>query len=203
MQLLQENAELQRANRLLTALTSSSKSSSHYELLQTELRVAEARTKDLEAMLQGQNVDLTLVEEKRHLQHLNLALSEKVSALQAREARTLSRLHDVKEQAELLEFRVLELEEERERVCEAPFCGDFFAHTVQPCTCTWVHARTPCTYSMLAIRYERRMHKVSFIRPVCRQSLSALREPSARWTLDATLPLLRMRIPPRDTRTLG
>ena len=88
MQLLQENAELHRANRLLqavTAKTGARKSKDHNdpvkseELLRTELKISEARIKDLEAMLNGQSVDLTLVEEKRHLQHLNVGLSEKVN----------------------------------------------------------------------------------------------------------------------------
>ncbi len=80
--------------------------------------MSEAKVKDLEAMLHGHQdvVDLTLVEEKRHLQHLNVGLSEKVAALQAKEARTRSELQDSRDQAELLEFRVLELEDERDRV---------------------------------------------------------------------------------------
>ncbi len=61
------------------------------------------------------DVDLTLVEEKRHLQHLNVGLSEKVAALQSREARARAELKDAKETAELLEFRVLELEDEKDR----------------------------------------------------------------------------------------
>ncbi len=135
MQLLQENAELHRANRLLQAVAAvpgagggaaapaaaagdGSDGSRQWELLRTELMVSEAKVKDLEAMLGGHQdvVDLTLVEEKCHLQHLNVGLSEKVAALQAREARTRAELQDSRDQAELLEFRVLELEDERDRV---------------------------------------------------------------------------------------
>ena len=132
MELLQENAELHRSNRLLQAVAvvpNSSPSgdderSRQWELLQTELKVSEAKLKDLEAILNGQDVDLTLVEEKRHLQHLNVGLSEKVAAIQAKEARTRGELQDSRDQAELLEFRVLELEDERDRVSkiyETPF----------------------------------------------------------------------------------
>ena len=116
MQLLQENAELHRSNRLLQALASSKSASAEKELVDTEIKIAEAKIKDLEAILNGQNVDLTLVEEKRHLQHLNVGLSEKVAALQVKEARILSELQDSKDKSELLEFRVLELEEEQEKV---------------------------------------------------------------------------------------
>ncbi len=138
MELLQENAELHRSNRLLQAVAvvpNSSPSgdderSRQWELLQTELKVSEAKLKDLEAILNGQDVDLTLVEEKRHLQHLNVGLSEKVAAIQAKEARTRGELQDSRDQAELLEFRVLELEDERDRVSktyETPFfCRVFY-----------------------------------------------------------------------------
>lgn len=141
MQMMQENAELHRANSLLQALAANNASQVP---LQTELRVSpsfmvscvtskcvsylvlfalvkvcEAKIHDLEAILNGQNVDLTLVEEKRHLQHLNVGLADKVANMQAKESKLLTRLQDAKDQSELLEFRVLELEEELEKVRES------------------------------------------------------------------------------------
>lgn len=117
MKLLQDNAQLQRANRLLQSRVTDKVDSGHESLLQTELKVSEAKIKDLEALVGGQqNVDLTLVEEKRQLQQLNLGLSERIAELQENESHVLVRLKDARDQAELLEFRVLELEEENEKV---------------------------------------------------------------------------------------
>ena len=55
-------------------------------------------------------------EEKRQLQLLNLGLAEKISAMRESEATVVAKMQDAKDQAELLEFRVLELEEEQEKV---------------------------------------------------------------------------------------
>ena len=120
--LLQEIADLQRSNRLLKALSGDADKGQKLdredeESLRTELKISEAKVKDLEALLNGQSdaVDLTLVEEKRQLQHLNVGLSDRVADLQMRESKARSLLQDAKDASELLEFRVLELEEELEK----------------------------------------------------------------------------------------
>ena len=120
--LLQEIAQLQRSNRLLEAkIADEAQIEATAELkdaLKTELKISEAKVKDLEALIRGQSdaVDLTLVEEKRQLQHLNVGLSDRVADLQTREARARSMLQDAKDSSELLEFRVLELEEELDKL---------------------------------------------------------------------------------------
>lgn len=113
MKLLQENAQLQHLNRLLQSRMSEGLSEERQNLLHTELMVTEAKIKDLEAILNGQNVDLTLVEEKKQLQQLNLGLAERIAELQENESKLLGKLQDAKDQSELLEFRVLELEEDK------------------------------------------------------------------------------------------
>ncbi|XP_059082572.1 restin homolog [Tigriopus californicus] len=113
MKLLQENAQLQHLNRLLQSRMSEGLSEERQNLLHTELMVTEAKIKDLEAILNGQNVDLTLVEEKKQLQQLNLGLAERIAELQENESKILGKLQDSKDQSELLEFRVLELEEDK------------------------------------------------------------------------------------------
>ena len=86
------------------------------DLLRTENSIFEAKISDLEAILDGQDVDLTLVEEKKQLHQLNVGLAEKIASLKEKEAKILAKLQDAKDQSELLEFRVLELEEEQEKV---------------------------------------------------------------------------------------
>lgn len=91
-------------------------SSKREDLLRNENSIFEAKISDLEAMLAGQDVDLTLVEEKKQLQQLNVGLAEKIASMKEKEAQILAKLQDAKDQSELLEFRVLELEEEQEKV---------------------------------------------------------------------------------------
>ncbi len=129
MRLLAENAELQRSNNVLKSLAKtdspagkgkhkldSGEDKSRLETLETELKILLATNKDLEALLEGRSVDATLVEEKSQLHQLNAGLAEKIATLRETEAALVARMTDAKEQAELLEFRVLELEEERDKL---------------------------------------------------------------------------------------
>ena len=45
-------------------------------------------------MLEGRDVDLTLAEEKRQLQHLNVGLAEKVAVMREAEANVVTKMHD-------------------------------------------------------------------------------------------------------------
>ena len=45
-------------------------------------------------MLEGRDVDLTLAEEKRQLQHLNVGLAEKVAVMREAEANVVAKMHD-------------------------------------------------------------------------------------------------------------
>ena len=54
----------------------------------------ESLTQDIEAMLDGRDVDLTLAEEKRQLQHLNVGLAEKVAVMREAEATVVAKMQD-------------------------------------------------------------------------------------------------------------
>ena len=45
-------------------------------------------------MLEGRDVDLTLAEEKRQLQHLNVGLAEKVAVMREAEANIVAKMND-------------------------------------------------------------------------------------------------------------
>ena len=57
-------------------------------------------------MLEGRDVDLTLAEEKRQLQHLNVGLAEKVAVMREAEANVVAKMHDFRY---LLNFAILSL----------------------------------------------------------------------------------------------
>ena len=60
--------------------------------------------------------EVQLIEDKVKLQELNSALAEKIQAQQEEVIKSQTQLQDARDQADLLEFRVLELEEENEKV---------------------------------------------------------------------------------------
>ena len=60
--------------------------------------------------------EVQLIEDKVKLQELNSALAEKIQAQQDELIKSQTQLQDARDQADLLEFRVLELEEENEKV---------------------------------------------------------------------------------------
>ena len=83
-----------------------------------ELTSAEAKISDLCKALQDRgDFQLELVvEEKVKLQELNSSLAEKIRSQSEELVKTQAQLQDARDQADLLEFRVLELEEENEKV---------------------------------------------------------------------------------------
>lgn len=81
-----------------------------------ELELAERKISDLSQALEDRINEVHLIEEKSKLQELNTALAEKIQ-LQAEELiKKEAALTDAKDQADLLEFRVLELEEDNEKL---------------------------------------------------------------------------------------
>ncbi|ELW67290.1 Janus kinase and microtubule-interacting protein 3 [Tupaia chinensis] len=84
------------------------------EQLQAEVQRAQTRAEDLEKALAEQGQDMKWIEEKQALYRRNQELVEKIKQMEAEEARLKHEVQDAKDQNELLEFRVLELEE-RER----------------------------------------------------------------------------------------
>ena len=80
------------------------------------MKVALSKIEDLEKLIEGTSIETKLIEEKKTLFALNLGLSEKIRHLHERETRFKLEIQDAKDHAELLEFRVLELEECQEKV---------------------------------------------------------------------------------------
>ncbi|XP_053440337.1 janus kinase and microtubule-interacting protein 3 isoform X8 [Nycticebus coucang] len=84
------------------------------EQLQAEAQRAQTRIEDLEKALAAQGQDMKWIEEKQALYRRNQELVEKVKQMETEEARLKHEVQDARDQNELLEFRILELEE-RER----------------------------------------------------------------------------------------
>ncbi|XP_032737950.1 janus kinase and microtubule-interacting protein 3 isoform X2 [Lontra canadensis] len=84
------------------------------EQLQTEAQRAQARIEDLERALAERGQDMKWIEEKQALYRRNQELVEKIKQMEIEEGRLKHEVQDARDQNELLEFRILELEE-RER----------------------------------------------------------------------------------------
>ncbi|XP_055962698.1 janus kinase and microtubule-interacting protein 3 isoform X2 [Sorex fumeus] len=117
-QLTMEYQALQRAYALLQEQVGGSLDAEREvktrEQLQDEVQRAQTRIEDLERTLAERGQDMKWIEEKQALYRRNQELVEKVRQMQVEEARLQHEVQDAKDQNELLEFRVLELEE-RER----------------------------------------------------------------------------------------
>ncbi|XP_064922731.1 janus kinase and microtubule-interacting protein 3 isoform X11 [Columba livia] len=106
-QLTMEYQALQRAYALLQEQTR--------EQLQAEIHRSQAQIEDLEKALAEQGQDMKWIEEKQALYRRNQELVEKIKQMEAEEARLRHDVQDAKDQNELLEFRILELEERERR----------------------------------------------------------------------------------------
>ncbi|ELK36794.1 Janus kinase and microtubule-interacting protein 3 [Myotis davidii] len=84
------------------------------EQLQAEVQRAQAQIEDLEKALAEEGQDMKWIGEKQALYRRNQELVEQIKQMETQEARLKHEVQDVKDQNELLEFRILELEE-RER----------------------------------------------------------------------------------------
>jgi len=84
------------------------------EQLQAEVQRAQTRIEDLEQTLAEQGQDMKWIEEKQALYRRNQELVEKIKQMEIEEGRLKHEVQDARDQNELLEFRILELEE-RER----------------------------------------------------------------------------------------
>ncbi|XP_044035061.1 janus kinase and microtubule-interacting protein 3 isoform X1 [Siniperca chuatsi] len=118
-QLTQEYQALQRAYALLTETSGGNydaeKEIKTREQLLTEISRYETRVVDLESALKQQGLDVKWVEEKQALYQRNQELVEKVKQMEGEDLRLKNDIQDVKDQNELLEFRILELEERERR----------------------------------------------------------------------------------------
>uniref|UniRef100_A0A671UQ81 Janus kinase and microtubule interacting protein 1 n=1 Tax=Sparus aurata TaxID=8175 RepID=A0A671UQ81_SPAAU len=113
-QLTREYQALQRAYALLQEQTGGSMDAEREartrEQLQAELNGCQAKILDLEKALAERGQDSKWVEEKQYLLRTNQELHEKQN-----ESRLQAEVQDARDQNELLEFRVLELEERERR----------------------------------------------------------------------------------------
>ncbi|XP_030047033.1 janus kinase and microtubule-interacting protein 1 [Microcaecilia unicolor] len=85
------------------------------EQLQADLIRYQAKTEDLERSLAEKGQDSKWIEEKQQLIRANQELLEKIYRLELEENQLKNEMQDAKDQNELLEFRVLELEERERR----------------------------------------------------------------------------------------
>ncbi|KAK2820739.1 hypothetical protein Q5P01_023698 [Channa striata] len=118
-QLTQEYQALQRAYALLAETSGGNydaeKEIKTREQLLTEISRYQSRVADLEAVLKQQGLDVKWVEEKQVLYQRNQELMEKLKQMESEELRLRNDIQDIKDQNELLEFRILELEERERR----------------------------------------------------------------------------------------
>ncbi|XP_035260492.1 janus kinase and microtubule-interacting protein 3-like isoform X8 [Anguilla anguilla] len=85
------------------------------EQLQAELIRYQTRIADLECALCQQGQDVKWIEEKQALYRRNQELIDKIKVMETEESRLKHDIQDAKDQNELLEFRILELEERERR----------------------------------------------------------------------------------------
>lgn len=114
IQLLVENAELTK--KLSVSKNSDINNSSAVHPLQKDLELAENKIEDLSKALEDRISEVDLIDEKSKLTGLNSILAEKLQFQAEEFIKSQSQLQDARDQADLLEFRVLELEEENEKV---------------------------------------------------------------------------------------
>ncbi|XP_073345866.1 janus kinase and microtubule-interacting protein 3 isoform X1 [Pagrus major] len=135
-QLTQEYQALQRAYALLTETSGgdydAEKEIKTREQLLAEISRYETRVADLESALKEQGLDVKWVEEKQALYQRNQELVEKVRQMDGEALRLKNDIQDVKDQNELLEFRILELEERERRSPGINFQQLYFPEGLSP-----------------------------------------------------------------------
>ncbi|KAM9716373.1 janus kinase and microtubule-interacting protein 3 isoform 4-T8 [Menidia menidia] len=118
-QLTQEYQALQRAYALLAETSGGTydaeKEIKTREQLLGEISRYQSRAADLESALTQQGLDTKWVEEKQALYQRNQELVDKVLQMEGEELRLKNDIQDARDQNELLEFRILELEERERR----------------------------------------------------------------------------------------
>ncbi|XP_060883678.1 janus kinase and microtubule-interacting protein 3 isoform X5 [Labrus mixtus] len=135
-QLTQEYQALQRAYALLTETSGGNydpeKEIKTREQLLSEISRYECRVADLESALKQQGLDVKWVEEKQALYQRNQELVEKVRQMEGEDLRLKNDIQDVRDQNELLEFRILELEERERRSPAISFNHYLFPEGLSP-----------------------------------------------------------------------
>ncbi|KAJ8013579.1 hypothetical protein DPEC_G00031240 [Dallia pectoralis] len=135
-QLTMEYQALQRAYALLQEQVGGTfdaeKEVKTREQLLAELVRYQTRVQDLECVLSQQGQDMKWIEEKQALYQRNQELIEKIKHIETDESRLKSDIQDARDQNELLEFRILELEERERRSPGINFHNIHFCDGVSP-----------------------------------------------------------------------
>lgn len=135
-QLTMEYQALQRAYALLQEQVGGTfdaeKEVKTREQLQAELIRYKTRIADLECVLSQQGQDMKWIEEKQALYKRNQELVEKLKNMETEETRLKNEIQDTKDQNELLEFRILELEERERRSPAINFQNIHFSEGLSP-----------------------------------------------------------------------
>ncbi|XP_054621288.1 janus kinase and microtubule-interacting protein 3 isoform X2 [Dunckerocampus dactyliophorus] len=135
-QLTQEYQALQRAYALLTETSGGNydaeKEIKTREQLLAEISQYQTRVADLESALKQQGLDVKWVEEKQMLYQRNQQLVEKMRQMEAEELHLKNDIQDARDQNELLEFRILELEEREWRSPGINFQQVHFPDSLSP-----------------------------------------------------------------------
>ncbi|KAM9463234.1 janus kinase and microtubule-interacting protein 3 isoform 2-T2 [Clarias gariepinus] len=135
-QLTMEYQALQRAYALLQEQVGGTfdaeKEIKIREQLHSELVRYKSRITDLECVLSQQGQDTKWIEEKQALYQRNQELVEKLKHMETEEMRFKHEVQDAKDQNELLEFRILELEERERRSPAINFQNVHFAEGMSP-----------------------------------------------------------------------
>ncbi|XP_047672888.1 janus kinase and microtubule-interacting protein 3 isoform X5 [Tachysurus fulvidraco] len=135
-QLTMEYQALQRAYALLQEQVGGTfdaeKEIKIREQLQAELSRYKSRITDLECVLSQQGQDTKWIEEKQALYQRNQELVDKLKSMETEEMRFKHEIQDTKDQNELLEFRILELEERERRSPAINFRNVHFTDGMSP-----------------------------------------------------------------------
>ncbi|XP_031676835.1 janus kinase and microtubule-interacting protein 3 isoform X6 [Oncorhynchus kisutch] len=135
-QLTMEYQALQRAYALLQEQVGGTfdaeKEVKTREQLQAELILYQTRIQDLECVLSQQGQDMKWIEEKQALYQRNQELIEKIKHMETEESRLKNEFQDARDQNELLEFRILELEERERRSPGINFHDIHFCEGISP-----------------------------------------------------------------------
>nr|XP_046195749.1 janus kinase and microtubule-interacting protein 3-like [Oncorhynchus gorbuscha] len=135
-QLTMEYQALQRAYALLQEQVGGTfdaeKEVKTREQLQAELILYQTRIQDLECVLSQQGQDMKWIEEKQALYQRNQELIEKIKHMETEESRLKNEFQDARDQNELLEFRILELEERERRSPGINFHNIHFCEGISP-----------------------------------------------------------------------
>ncbi|KAL2078544.1 hypothetical protein ACEWY4_026229 [Coilia grayii] len=135
-QLTQEYQALQRAYALLQEQVGGTfdaeKEVKMREQMQAELIRYQTRVQDLECVLSQQGQDMKWIEEKQALYQRNQSLVEKIKQMESEEHRMRNEIQDIRDQNELLEFRILELEERERRSPAINFRNIYFNEGMSP-----------------------------------------------------------------------